>query len=282
MTLAVVRARLRLRAGEKISESCGTGNLVVPRWDLNLVLGALDLADGIMPPGVLEKARALRTAVRELSYHNGMIESSRIDRGNAKDDTIVSAQRWTARTIDAAVALVDAVMAYEITGDRGAPAGGSTSATHEEKHMGSLRDQVGQDQAAVNATVQKAVDRNVAARAELQASNEELQGIVGDLQTGDAATLNFVLAYMNPTTPNPEPIAPDVATPPPQVEPPVFTDISTPTITPDTTSGGSSDVAASLPVEEFPALVEENPPTPAADTTTTGAGSGDGGSGEAG
>lgn len=184
--------------------------------------------------------------------------------------------RGIVRPVDAAPNLADARCVHEHTGARGAASGVSSSAAHVEKSEMDNRSEVAAGQAEVHKRVQIAVDRNVAARGELAASNEELQGIVTDLQSGDAGTLNFVLAYLNPTLPNPEPIAPDVAAPAPAEEPPVFTDISTPDITPDTTSGGESDIAASLPVEGFQDLVPVDEAA-APDTPVGGQDSGNGG-----
>lgn len=255
MSVKAATERLRLRAAEKISADCSTSQLVVRRDDLGVVLGALDMVDGVMPPDILAKARALKSSVRELQYYSSRLDPSFREQGRVGDDIVRGVERWTERTVDAASHLVDAVLAYEHAGGSGAPSAlPATGAAHDEDIPMSNTDSVREGQAEVNARVQRAVDRNVAARSELDASNQELADIENELVTGDAATLNFLRAYRNPTTPNPEPIAPEVAAPPPVEEPPVFTDVSTPTITPDTTSGGVSDVAAALPVEEFPEL----------------------------
>ncbi|HYD87103.1 MAG TPA: hypothetical protein VEA80_06500 [Vitreimonas sp.] len=98
------------------------------------------------------------------------------------------------------------------------------------------------DVAELEREVQKAVDRNVRAREELAASNAELDAVEAKIADGAQKALDFLRAYRNPVTPNPaEPIAPDVAAPAPAAEPPVFTDVASPELTPETTSGGFAE-----------------------------------------
>ncbi|MFN3465302.1 MAG: hypothetical protein ACK4X1_14630 [Terricaulis sp.] len=106
------------------------------------------------------------------------------------------------------------------------------------------------DIAAVRHEAQKAVDRNIRARQELADSNAELDALEIKIGAGAQDALDFVRAYRNPTTSNPPPIAPDVAEAPPASEPPVFTDVSSATVTPSDTSGGfvESGVADELTV----------------------------------
>jgi hypothetical protein len=99
------------------------------------------------------------------------------------------------------------------------------------------------DVAELKREAQKAVDRNIRARQELADSNAELDAVEAKIAAGSQDALDFVRAYRNPVKPNPaEPIAPDVAQPAPAAEPPVFTDVATAELTPDTTSGGYAEV----------------------------------------
>ena len=108
------------------------------------------------------------------------------------------------------------------------------------------------DVAELNREAQKAVDREIAARVELQASIDNRIATRKSIADGSKAATDFIDAYVNPAVPNPPPVAPDVAVPAPPETPtsgtPVFTDVSTDVLTPDTTSGGVSTVADGLDV----------------------------------
>lgn len=109
----------------------------------------------------------------------------------------------------------------------------------------SNKDDVVKEQQDVQIVVQRAVDRNIAARAELDASNKELEEVREALVGGDAATLAYLDQYRNPSLPNPPaPLVPDVAAPPPAEEPPVFTSVDSTTLDTATTSGGSAETIA--------------------------------------
>jgi hypothetical protein len=106
------------------------------------------------------------------------------------------------------------------------------------------------DLAALRHEAQKAVDREVAARAELAAAIENRQAVRAKLAAGSSDALAFIDAYVNPTIPNPGPIAPEVAAPPPAIEPPVFTTVSDEFVAPDNSSGGAAPVDEALTVVE--------------------------------
>ena len=113
------------------------------------------------------------------------------------------------------------------------------------------------DVAEINREAQKAVDRVIAARAELAAAITGLNDVRGSIAGGSAAAVNFIDAYMNPVTPNPAPVAPEVAAPSLAAEPPVFTTVDTVALTPETTSGGAAPVVdEAFDVPELPAPVE--------------------------
>lgn len=113
-----------------------------------------------------------------------------------------------------------------------------------------------EDIGALKHEAQKAVDRNIRARQELADSNAELDAVEAKIGAGAQDALDFVRAYRNPTTSNPPPIAPDVAEAPPASEPPVFTDVSSATVTPSDTSGGFAESGVA---DEFTVVVPEAP-----------------------
>lgn len=98
------------------------------------------------------------------------------------------------------------------------------------------------DVAELNREAQKAVDREIAARAELDAAIQNRIAVRAQIADGSAAAVAFIDAYVNPTAPNPAPIAPEVAAPAPVEEPPVFTEVVSDTLAPDETSGGFAPV----------------------------------------
>lgn len=105
------------------------------------------------------------------------------------------------------------------------------------------------DVLAIRAEAQKAVDREIAARVELQAAIDNRVDVRAKIADGDAAALAYIDAYVNPHVDNPPtPIAPEVAAPPPAEEPPVFTDVTTPVVAPENSSGGQADVHEDLEV----------------------------------
>lgn len=106
-----------------------------------------------------------------------------------------------------------------------------------------------EDVAELNREAQRAVDRVIAARAELAASIENINAVRAKIADGSNAAVAFIDAYMNPTVPNPpEPVAPDVAAPPPAEEPPVYTTVDTITVEATNSSGGESVVDSALEV----------------------------------
>lgn len=95
------------------------------------------------------------------------------------------------------------------------------------------------DVAELKREAQRAVDREIYARSELEAAIVNRVAVREKIGAGSADAIAFIDAYTNPALPNPsEPIAADVAGPAPEVEPPVFTDVSSIELTPDSTSGG--------------------------------------------
>lgn len=116
---------------------------------------------------------------------------------------------------------------------------------------------LGDDVAELRREAQKAVDREVAARAELAAAIENRQNVRAMIAGGSAEAVAFIDAYVNPAVPNPEPVAPEVAAPPPAVEPPVFTSVDDANVAPDNSSGGSSAVAEELVVSPPPSAEGE-------------------------
>jgi hypothetical protein len=111
-----------------------------------------------------------------------------------------------------------------------------------------------EDIAELNREAQKAVDREIAARIELDAAISNRVAVRAKLSDGSGAAIAFIDNYVNPVKPNPEPVAPEVAAPPPAVEPPVFTSVDSADLTPETTSGGAAEVVADeLNVIEAPA-----------------------------
>lgn len=124
--------------------------------------------------------------------------------------------------------------------------------------LASLKERI----AAVHQTVQEIVNKNIAARAVLDASNAELaeaEGLAGGVSPEAA---RFLAAYRSPIIENPAPLAPEVpmpeviTVPPITEEPTVFTDAGEPAITPDNTSGGfvGDHVAPDTPLAEVPAF----------------------------
>jgi hypothetical protein len=97
------------------------------------------------------------------------------------------------------------------------------------------------DLAEVRGEIQRRVDRVVAARVELGAALTDLADGREQVLTKSANAVAFVDAFLNPLADNPPPIAPDVAAPPPAVEPPVFTTVTEAEATQGNTSGGSAD-----------------------------------------
>lgn len=133
-----------------------------------------------------------------------------------------------------------------------------------------------EDIADLRTHAQRIVDRNVAARFELDSSNKEIADFQIAVTGGAADVQNFINAYLHPTTSNPSPIAPEVAAPAPAFEPPVFTDVRTPELDPFSTSGGfvpeGSIAEEPLEIPEAPVEVETptSEATPEATPTTEG------------
>jgi hypothetical protein len=103
-----------------------------------------------------------------------------------------------------------------------------------------------EDIIALEHEAQKAVDREIAARVELDAAINNRVAVRAKLSEGSARAIAFIDQYVNPTEPNPEPIVPEVAQPAPAEEPPVFTTVDTGDISPDNSTGGESEVAEEL------------------------------------
>lgn len=119
-----------------------------------------------------------------------------------------------------------------------------------------------EDLVALHAEAQKRVDRVVLARIELAAAIADLVDGREDIFTESAKAVKFIDDYLNPSVPNPEPIAPEVALElPPEVEIPVFTTVDDEGLAFDNTSGGevapelvaeiAEEFIAADPVEEF-------------------------------
>lgn len=129
------------------------------------------------------------------------------------------------------------------------------------------------DTAELKREAQKAVDREIAARVELAAAIENRVSVRALIGAGSAAALAFIDAYTNPTVANPEPIAPEVAAPPVDVEPPVYTDVTDIEVNPGNTSGGDASIDGDFdfipPSEYYPPL----PTEPTADSVADPAGS---------
>lgn len=118
-----------------------------------------------------------------------------------------------------------------------------------------------EDVAELEREAQKAVDREIAARAELDAAIKNRVSVYEKIGAGADRARAFIDAYVNPAQPNPEPVAPDVAAPAPAVEPPVFTDVASAELTPVDTSGGFAETIG----EGLTILASED--APAADQT---------------
>ena len=100
----------------------------------------------------------------------------------------------------------------------------------------------------VRSEVQRRVDRVIAARVELGAAIADLNDGRAQVLDKSAAAVAYVDAFMNPLAANPPPLVPEVAAPTPEVEPPVFTEVTTIEAAPVNTSGGSAPVAEDVPV----------------------------------
>lgn len=119
-----------------------------------------------------------------------------------------------------------------------------------------------EDLLAVYQEAQKKVDRVVLARIELAAAIEDLVKGREEIFHKTAEAVKFIDDYLNPTVPNPEPIAPEVAAElPPEEEIPVFTTVDTDDLAFYNTSGGVVDITPEEVVEEFGEFVpaEETP-----------------------
>lgn len=103
--------------------------------------------------------------------------------------------------------------------------------------------------------VQVEVDTNIRLRSELDASNKRLASMDEQIKAGsdDARAVigNYLAQYLNPTQPNPAPIAPEVAAEAPAVEPPVFTTIDSTALDGGSTSGGAAVVAPEFALPEY-------------------------------
>jgi len=110
-----------------------------------------------------------------------------------------------------------------------------------------------EDVAELNREAQKAVDREVAARAELAAAIENRVAVRAKIAGGSADAVAFIDNYVNPVVAAPPPIAPEVAAPAPAVEPPVFTTVDDANVAPENSSGGVSVIADELVVVPAPA-----------------------------
>lgn len=102
----------------------------------------------------------------------------------------------------------------------------------------SLKDAIRANTAQRRALFQGGYDLIVSLRGQLAAAllafNEAADAEKGDDDELDA----WIAANRDPHTPTPPPIAPEVAAPPPAIEPPVFTTVDTAALTPDTTTPG--------------------------------------------
>lgn len=125
-----------------------------------------------------------------------------------------------------------------------------------------------EDLTEVRSEIQRRVDRVTAARVELDAALVDLADGREQVLTKSAAAVAFVDAFLNPLASNPPPLEPEVAAPPPAVEPPVFTTVDTPEATPVNTSGGEagavdpSNVIVLPETQPTPAAVEADPVPP--------------------
>lgn len=118
-----------------------------------------------------------------------------------------------------------------------------------------------EDVVELNREAQRAVDRVIAARVELAAAIENVNDVRAKIAEGSASAVAFIDNYMNPTVPNPAPVAPDVAAEPPAEEPPVFTTVDDTDVALDNSSGGEAETVD----EAFEVLVPEAE-APVADT----------------
>ena len=110
-----------------------------------------------------------------------------------------------------------------------------------------------EDVVELNREAQRAVDRVIAARVELAAAIENVNDVRVKIAEGSASAVAFIDNYMNPTVPNPPPVAPDVAAEPPAEEPPVFTTVDDTDVALDNSSGGEAETVD----EAFEVLVPE-------------------------
>lgn len=121
--------------------------------------------------------------------------------------------------------------------------------------------------ANIHRAVQMDCDENTDLRARLDASNKKLARdveLVGPIAPEAAA---YLAKYLDIAQPNPTtPLAPDVAAPPPAVEPPVFTTVDTATADVTNTTGGHApDIDDAHDVVAPPAPPADPPaPTPEA------------------
>lgn len=120
------------------------------------------------------------------------------------------------------------------------------------------------DVAELNREAQRAVDRVIAARVELDAAIANVNETRTKIADGSAAAVAFIDNYMNPTVPNPPPVAPEVAAEPPAEEPPVFTTVDDADVALENSSGGEADVApifdVIVPEAEAAAPADVEPP----------------------
>lgn len=129
-----------------------------------------------------------------------------------------------------------------------------TTPNAEHTHMDAQDAPLETDVAELKREAQKAVDREIAARVELDAAISNRVAVRAMIGGGSADALAFIDAYTNPTVANPAPIAPDVAAPLPVDEPPVFTTVDDLQVDPENTTGGDAGMAVEFeftPPSEF-------------------------------
>lgn len=133
------------------------------------------------------------------------------------------------------------------------------------------------DIAEIHREVQKVVDAEIAARDALAAAIARRVAVREKVAAISPAAAAFIDNYVSPVVPNPAPLAPEVAAPPPAIEPPVFTTVESAELSPETTSGGRAPVIDDLlDVPEAPAPVETSAEgegageSDGADTSTAG------------
>lgn len=118
-----------------------------------------------------------------------------------------------------------------------------------------------EDLKEIYSEAQMRVDRVIRARVELADAIADLVDGRETIFTEAALAVKFIDDYLNPTVPNPEPIAPEVAdeTLPPEEEIPVFTTVDTDELAFDNTSGGEVDITPEELVEDFGEFVPAEP-----------------------